>query len=221
MKKEAEAYLPGNTGVGNIRVAGGEREGPAVAAEGSYFLARMYAGPGWDWREHDKLLKCVEREVRDSEEYAHYIAYLKGEVGLRRCAVLGNIGDDKAEVEFHHYPFTLYDICQVAVAAMLLDGEPVTSFLTSERVLSLHYENLIGVVPLCKTVHELVHAGRIFVSLRQVFGDVAAFVERFRSSIPNPLMERLEELSGMTEAGAPHDPTGVLSARTLRGGEKR
>ena len=50
--------------------------------------------------------------------------------------------------------------------------------------MKLHYEGKIGLVPLTKTAHELVHGGSIFIPLNKdyVFGDYEKLIEEYNFS---------------------------------------
>ena len=66
-----------------------------------------------DSRIREKFVKSVENRVRRSKLYKAYVAYLKVDCKLDRCAVFGNIKSDKGDktkIEMHHGPiFTLWN----------------------------------------------------------------------------------------------------------------
>ena len=84
-------------------------------------------------------------------------------------------------MELHHYPFTLFDIVQGVLRheyGILSDREPVYKrpvnlFKVAEKVMKLHYQGVIGLIPLSLTAHELAHNGDIFIPLTDeyVFGN--------------------------------------------------
>ena len=81
----------------------------------------------------------------------------------------------------HHYPFTLFDIVQGVLRheyGILSDREPVYKrpvnlLKVNEKVMKLHYQGVIGLIPLSLTAHELAHNGDIFIPLTDeyVFGN--------------------------------------------------
>ena len=75
--------------------------------------------------------------------------------------ITSNITED-ANIEFHHYPFTLYDIVDIVLCNYLIKGKPITSFYIAEEVLDLHFKMKIGIVPLTTTNHELAHVVNYF-----------------------------------------------------------
>ena len=59
------------------------------------------------------------------------------------------------------------------------NGEDFTSLSIAEEVINLHYGNVVGMARLSKTSHQLTHAGKLFIPLDSVFGNVNEFVNRY------------------------------------------
>lgn len=202
--------LPSENKIVNIEAIKTKRN-IEISAEKDFFAARMYIEDAWDTKAFNTLIKNVEKQVRTSEEYKNYIGYLKEEIGLRHCAVLGNVDDSMTAIEMHHYPFTLYDIVFIVANAKLNRKEKLSSFLLAHEILELHFDNVIGLVPLSITVHELVHAGEIFISLKQVFGDVNGFVEMYHDGLTDDYIDNFNKLVDRTEMNTQVDFNGVLN----------
>jgi hypothetical protein len=150
-----------------------------IMSDKSYYVLPYYSNNKFiDNKEYIKFIKACEKVVRTSEEYSKYIGYLK-EIGLNKCSFLNNITDDDAPIEFHHYPFTLFDICSIVLEHKLNNNEQVNTFLVAKEVIECHWKNIIGLVPLCETVHELYHAGLIFINLNMVYGRYNKFIEEY------------------------------------------
>ena len=114
----------------------------------------------------DKYIKYIEKLVRNSYEYRNYIWTLKNEFDINRCKFLKDIDIQKTGVglEFHHYPFTLYDIVFLTITDKInrygqFESNITDAWKLAEEITRLHYENKVGLVPLTTTVHELVHNG--------------------------------------------------------------
>ena len=149
-----------------------------------------------------KFIKNIESQIRGSKEYKEYIWHLDNEIGINRCSVFGNISnEDEVSLEFHHYPFTLYDIVEIVINDMVKRNEKFSSFDIINEVLDLHRRNEVGLVKLCKTAHELVHDGQIFIKLESVFGKVSKFIETYNqtNSIPEELIDKYNNLIDMNE----------------------
>ena len=136
-----------------------------------------------------KFIKDVESLIRKSKEYSRYIAYLKNEIGLRSCALFHNIDDSVAPIEMHHGPiFTLYDIVEIQIAHMFVNGEAINSMSVANNVLKDHFDNIIQVTMLCEMAHKGVHSfaktkdSKFFLSADGSFGDFRKFVEKYKDS---------------------------------------
>jgi hypothetical protein len=152
-------------------------------------------------KEVKAFIKNVEKQIRMSKEYKHYLGHLNNEIGLHSCSVFGNLSDDidGLTLEYHHYPFTLYDIVEICMNKRILNNEKFTSMDIVDEVLMLHQLNEVGLVKLSKTAHELVHAGKIFIKLESVFGDVNKFIKKYRDYIPDETLENYNNLIDMND----------------------
>jgi hypothetical protein len=108
-----------------------------------------------DDKELTRYIKKVEFMVRSSNEYKAFIGYLKQELSINHCTILNKLNDSTVSVEMHHIPFTLYDIVNTIILFYLSKEKGFNTFSIASDVMRLHYENMIGLVPLSKTIHEL------------------------------------------------------------------
>ena len=153
-------------------------------------------GPASD---RDAIIKSAERMIRSSNEYRQWIAYLKDAVGLRRCFVLGNIqGNEAVDVEMHHFPATLYDICWMVSGRQKAENGRYSSATIADEALGLHVSWMVGVVPLCATVHELYHKNIIQLSIQQVYGNWQQMNERYANYLPYGLQHKIHAASQIT-----------------------
>jgi hypothetical protein len=176
-----------------------------------YFSEKFYFEDIYDSDKIKKFVNGIKALVRGSDEYSQYIHFLKEDVGLRNCAILGNISDTDALIEFHHYPFTIHDVINLSVSRHILLNKKFNSFTIIEDVINDHYNNIIGLVPLSTTVHELAHAGEIFINLNtQVFGDLNAFIKKYAIAMPDDLIDKYNKLVEYSNQNAPYDANNVL-----------
>jgi hypothetical protein len=190
--------------VSDIESVRNSRGNAKVKARGSYFSLPYYKEGFPDAASFGKFVKAVESLVRKSDDYKAYIGYLHNIVGLNHCSFLGNVSDQDADLEFHHYPFTLWDCTSAVAAHMAAEEMNVSVCSVAEEVLKAHFRNEVGGVMLSQTAHQMAHAGQVFVSLSQVFGDVNAFVERYRKGITGEMADGLNNLVEMSGRLAPH-----------------
>jgi len=160
---------------------------------------------------NEKLIFKIERLVRNSIEYRNFIKTLKYEFDLTSCKFFKNldINDQSISLEFHHYPFNLFEI--VSIVMMDKIGKKDTDFdeyakiynpyIIAEEVTRLHYESKIGLVPLSKTVHDLYHSGELFIPVDKdyVYGNYKDFMKQYKFSISDALTEKFNSLVTKTE----------------------
>lgn len=142
-----------------------------------------------------KLIKTIERIVRSSQEYKQYISFLRKEVDMTMCSFFTNISNKdsrKVSIEIHHEPFTLFDIAQIVLEKWIAENKKINPILIAEEVMKLHYQNKVGLIPLSITVHELVHSGKLFIPLQNVYGDFISFFEEYEPYISNDLKDILQ-----------------------------
>jgi hypothetical protein len=136
------------------------------------------------------FVKAVEKLVRKSKYYARYISYIKQDIGINQCQVLSNIhgGDDETTkntvIEMHHGPIlTLFDYGIILVEYMLSKNKKITTFKIADMLIDEHFANRVQIVMLSESIHREVHDGNIFLSTKQAFGDLNAFLEMYSSGI--------------------------------------
>jgi hypothetical protein len=147
----------------------------------------------------EKTIMYIEKEIRNSHEYRSYIQYMKEELDLTKCALLPNI-DTKitpVSLEFHHFPFTLFDITGIVGKSMLnnlSENESVSCFDISEKVMLEHFKNNVGLVPLTKTLHEMAHNGAIAIPFDKINGNYNKFIEEYNQNIEPDFVDRIKSL---------------------------
>lgn len=133
-------------------------------------------------RERDKLIKCCEKKIRSSAEYRDYVSHIKNTMDMKKCAVLSNIvtgNGKKYSIELHHEPFTLYDIVDLEILRREDTGEKLSTLDIAEYVTSLHYDGIVGLIPLSKTQHELIDAHKVFIPLQHIYQDYHKLYEMY------------------------------------------
>jgi len=175
-----------------------------------YFEENFYFKEFFQDRELEKFIKEVEREIRKSDEYKNYIGLLNG-MGITKCAVLGNVEKgDKVEVEFHHYPFTLYDITYLCISKHILKEDNFTTFDIIDEVIADHYNNIVCLVPLCTTVHQLVHDGIIFVNLKATFGYLDKFLEKYEEVMDDNMIAKYNKIVEYSNKNIQYSESDIL-----------
>ena len=151
-----------------------------------------------------KYIKRCEKIIRSSTEYKDYITFLKENVDMGRCAFFQNVSSEdtrRVKIEIHHEPFTLYDYVAVVVDKFQSEGLPLNDLLISDEVMELHYNNQVGLIPLSKTIHEMIHnSNKIVIPLNMVYGNYTSFLASPRyESYVDDLYDKLEEKINATK----------------------
>lgn len=169
-------------GYDTIKAVEDKKEGITLASD--YYIQPFTTKKivGTDWH---KFIDSTKLMVRTSDEYREYIAHVKTFNNLKNCAFLGNVDDCEGEVdiEIHHTPLTIHEVIEIIATDMLFEKKSITTFDVAQRVMEEHFRNMIGIVPVSKTIHELIHDGKINVSINQVFGDVSGFLKKYARSV--------------------------------------
>ena len=148
-------------------------------------------------KEKDKVrfIKKVEAMIRRSDEYRDHIKFLKTHLDMDRCAVLkglSNTNGRKYRIEIHHEPFTLFDIVQTVLNKYERLGIPFNQFIIADEVEELHYDGKIGLVPLSKTMHDLVHDDKIFIPLQLIYHAYDEFYDEYEEDIDPKVKEKVQ-----------------------------
>ncbi len=154
-----------------------------------------------------KYIKRVEKIIRTSMEYRDYIQFLKDHLDLNKCIFFQEITSNKEQnkrgrvsIELHHEPFTLYDYVEVVLSKFQDEGLPINDLLIADEVLELHYLNMVGLVPLSKTMHEVIHkSSKLIVPLNMVYGDYSQFLEKYEKYITDDMYDKLQRKLDMTK----------------------
>lgn len=208
--QESEAIGMEDNKLGNINY-GSTNGNPIIQSDENMFPESFYFSKFYDDRAYSKFIKSIERMIRSSREYKRYIELLRGNISaLNFDNILSNITNADTELEFHHYPFTLYELVDMVCVEKFLKKEKFNTFSVSKEVMELHYKNMVGLVPLTKTNHELAHNGNLFFSSKQVFGDYKKLVERFGDTVSSEIKEKLKRIEELTDQNAPSDTGGLF-----------
>lgn len=142
-----------------------------------------------------KFVKKIEMMVRHSQEYRDYITWLKKNMDFNKCAILKGLRIEdgkKYTIEIHHEPFNLFQIVQTVLAKYQVLEKDINPYEISNEVMELHYQGKVGLIPLSVTQHKLVHDGRIFIPLQQIYQDYTGFVEEYDDYIPEKVKELIQ-----------------------------
>lgn len=182
-----------------------------IKAVDSPFAESFYFEDYYDDKLVKRFIKSVEKMIRTSREYKAYIELLRTNIhALNHDNIMSNITTADVDLEFHHYPFSLYDIIEIIILEHITKSEKFTSFQIAKEVMNLHFKHQIGIVPLTKTTHELSHSGNLFLSQRQIFGNYKQFMKDHASGISRDLKDKITSMEEMSKNSTPTDYKGLL-----------
>ena len=145
----------------------------------------------------DKTIKYIEKCVRNSMEYRSYITQLHDYLDLDSCTFYeGYSLKNGLSIEIHHSPFTLYEYTETICRKHLEESKDNTynPLLVAEEVVKIHYEFLVGLVPLNPTAHELVHSGNLDIHPDLVIGEWKLFIEEYNKYLSDHMKDKIREL---------------------------
>lgn len=154
-------------------------------------------------KDFKKYMKDVERMVRNSMEYRLMVKFLRENMDMNKCSFyenVNNIDTFKIKIHLHHHPFTLYDICYIVYKKRCAYGEPVDVEDVAKEVMHIHYNMMVGLIPLAETPHELVHNKYLFVPLDRVYGAWSAFYDMYFPFMDLDYIENIRENVERTKA---------------------
>lgn len=158
-----------------------------------------YRVPLDTFKNRDKFVKRCERHIRSSLEYRDLMYYLKENMDFNKCAFfthVENANGIRSRIEIHHEPFTLYDIVDTVVRKFESEGKPISDMYICDEVMELHYRNMVGLIPLSKTLHEIVHStykegtDKLYIPMHIVYGVFREFIKEYGEYIDDSIYER-------------------------------
>ena len=134
---------------------------------------------------------CI-KNFRNMKVYTHYKGYLY-DLGLDRCQILGNITNKMASIEMHHNGITIFDIAVCICNHLLNTIDRVTTFDVISHLRRVHTMNMVPLVMLCKTMHQLEHNDdEFYVPVQMTFGDWSRFLEEYKYGITYGISKKIK-----------------------------
>ena len=157
-------------------------------------------------KQRRKLIEQVKKAIRSSMEYRDYVQYLKENVDMDACAFFKNVTSNtkennenkKVKIEIHHEPFTLEDYVSVVLDKYIEEGQEIDALDIAEEVMELHYNNEVGLIPLSKTIHQIVHnTGKVPIPLYMCYGNYTQFLQDYH--VDDALIDKLKRKMDQTK----------------------
>jgi hypothetical protein len=131
-------------------------------------------------RDFKSAVKAIQKICRSSLEYDLW--QTRSKAGSEKCPCCSEYYS-YIKAETHHYPKTMYDVCEQVVEKHVFDNtiDEFTGFSICQEVMDLHFLGNVDYVVLCKSCHEKFHAGHPEVSKQ-----VAKIFEAQKNNKPIP-----------------------------------
>ena len=155
-----------------------------------------------DNKQLEKYIDAIEKICRSSFEYSKYTKYLRTYMDMNKCSVFENINNietTKIKIHIHHSPITLYEIAVIILNKRKYYYEDLDPEMVAKEVMYVHYCLLIGLIPLCETVHTLVHNEFYFIPNSKVMGKYNDFIKLYEPWVPWQIKEKLNRIEEFTK----------------------
>lgn len=152
--------------------------------------------------EEQKLVEDVEKLVRNSFEYHQWVQYLRKYMNMNQCAFFSNINNidtNCIKIHLHHSPITLMEIVVTVLEKRKFYRENLMIEAIAKEAMYIHYCTVVGIIPLCETVHELVHNQFLFVPNTSVMGNYNWFIDIYDPWIPTQVKNKLSHIEEYTK----------------------
>ena len=141
-----------------------------------------------------KIISNIERVVRASYHYKIFIFYLKNFLKMDECAFYeGYSIKNGLSVEIHHSPITLFEYTYAVCNKHIQEKGYFKIMEVADEVMRLHYEFLVGLVPLNSTAHKLVHNQQLNIHPDLVLGDWNKFYTLYQDYASDSLKKVVDE----------------------------
>lgn len=147
-----------------------------------------------DEKDFVKYIKDIERVCRNSRVYKKMIEFLREHVDMSHCSFYKNINNldtSSIKIHIHHSPLTLFDIVNTVFKKRMDNKQSLTINMVAKEVMWLHYNMVVGLIPLSETVHELAHSGFLFIPTTHVYGDYKTLCSMYERYIDPHLLQTL------------------------------
>jgi hypothetical protein len=148
-----------------------------------------------------KLFTYLKRMCRGSYEYKEYMKHFKDVLENSSCKVLGiDMNDVPVSIEIHHTPFSLETIVSAVTLKMFAEHGPgLDPKDVAEKVMELHYDGIIGLIPLTSTIHEAVHSNAVHIKSSDIYGNYQAFFEEYEEYLDDDAVDHYDKVINLTD----------------------
>lgn len=139
-------------------------------------------------KQYVAFIKSVEKTIRGSVEYREWTSYLREACGAIDCKITHETVED-CTIEIHHYPFNLFQLVDICIETKMQNKEKFSTFDIANEVMSWHFRDIVGYIPLISSLHEKYHNGLLQIPLWAVSGNWKTILSEF--SVPEEVRDAI------------------------------
>ena len=141
-----------------------------------------------------RFVENAIKQFRSSAFYTQYKSYLF-RIGLDRCQIMGNITTEMVGpkgIEMHHNGITIFDITVMLTNHILNKKGKVCTYDLIHELKYVHRKNMVPLVMLCKTMHQMNHnEEEFFVPASMCFGNWMKLISDYYDGLTFGISKKL------------------------------
>ena len=140
---------------------------------------------------YKRFLDNAISRFRHTRTYKNYKSYLMN-LGVDHCQFYGNINSDMADIEMNHCIITIFDIALIITEHIINTVGRISTFDLIVLLKEAHKNNLVPIIMMCTTVHQLYHDDpNFYVAPNQIFGKWWALLDKYKYGITQEIAVKL------------------------------
>lgn len=134
---------------------------------------------------------CIS-QFRHGRFYKQYKSYLY-DIGLDHCQVLSNIDNTMVDLEMHHNGLTIFDIALIIINHFLSTKGKVCTFDVIKELKKCHRLNIVPLVMLSISIHQMVHNDdEFFIPTQMCFGMWPELLYKYNRGITYGIAKKIK-----------------------------
>lgn len=148
--------------------------------------------------EYTKFIRNCEKLIRGCNEYKLWRNYITDVLQVQNCAItLERM--DQTTVDIHHHPVSLFTVVKSLVNQKLEHEEPFCTFDICTKTIELHFQNIIGYVPLLASMHQKYHNGFLNIPRSMIKGNYNTFLTEYSKFLDDEEIEKINQKLSITD----------------------
>ncbi len=125
-----------------------------------------------------KFVRNCEKLIRQSYEYKLWREYIIDVLKENFCPITLETNEE-VSIEIHHHVPSLFSLVKSVVNKYIYENKEFCSFDICLDVISLHYQNKIGYIPLATTIHQKVSNNCLQIPIKLIKGNYKQFIDEY------------------------------------------